>query len=74
MCDNSKNTRTITENFHTDVDLTILTVCAIFLGKVTRNKKYKGKRKPHIYKHNFIQVLSFTFRFRSTLLLIMRIK
>lgn len=38
------------------------------------NKKYNGKRKPHIYKHNFIQVLSFIFRFRSTLLLIIRIK
>ena len=42
--------------------LCLLAICAIFPGKLTRNKKDKGKRRPAI-----------VFRFPSTLSLIMRI-
>ena len=58
--------------FHADVDPHFLTVYAIFLGKVTRNKKDKDKRNPPR------NTLSFKFcylnlKFRSMLSLIMQI-
>ena len=58
--------------FHTDVDLYLLTIYAVFLGKVTGNMK-DNKRRPPIYKQIFVQALPFMFRFLSTLLLIMQI-
>ena len=68
MCHNSQKHKSwLSKKIHIDIYLYLLRICAIFLGKVTTNKKDKGKRRPPIYKHTFIQVLSFIFRFRSTL-------
>ena len=58
--------------FHTGVDLYLLALCAIFLGKVTKNKKDNSKRIPPIYKQVFIQAVAYIFWFSSALLLIMQ--
>ena len=77
MCDNSEDTKVIKtkkrkrkydyrkkkKTFDIYVELYLLNIFVKFLGKVTRNRKDKGKRRSPIYKHTVTQVLLFTFRF-----------
>ena len=58
--------------FHADVDSYFLTVYAIFLGKVTRNKKDKDKRSLPRNTLSF-KFCYLYFMFRSMLSLIMQI-
>ena len=44
--------------FRKNEDLYLLKVCAKHFGKVTRNKKVKGKKKPPKYKYTFIEIPS----------------
>ena len=48
-------------------------MCNEFIGKVTKIKGVTSRKRPHICKWAFLQVLSLISWFRSTLPLIMQI-
>ena len=56
--------------FRIYVHLSLLKICAKFLGKVTKEKQVRGKKK---HLSTFIQVPPFLFMFRSTSSLIVQI-
>ena len=72
MCHIPKNTKAIQKMFHTGLDLYLLTICTILLGKVEETRNIKAGEND-LTINTFIQVLPFIFRFRSTLSVIMRI-
>ena len=48
--------------FHADGGLFLLKICVKFLGKLTRNKRVKGKESQPMYKYTFSEVLPFVFK------------
>ena len=61
MCHNFKSIKAIKKIFRTYVDLSLLKICAKFLGKVTREKQVRGKKK-HL-SINKLSFDSFSFKF-----------
>ena len=77
MCYNFKSIKTLKDNFPYIVDLSLLKICAKFLGKIT-NKQVRDKRRPPREDHLSISKLLSKFyhlyiKSRSTLSLIMQI-
>ena len=51
-----------TKIFPADVYLYLLKICAKFLGKLTRNQKVQGKKRPPMNKYTFLEVPKFIFK------------
>ena len=56
-----------TKIFPADVYLYLLKICAKFLGKLTRNQKVQGKKRPPMNKYTFIEVPNLYLKFWSTI-------